>query len=68
MKIQPDLRVLFTLGYTENSIVHSGRLDAVELLSKLHDRDRLVAKVRRVLVALGHEKDGRSESREPAAV
>jgi len=50
LKIRPELRVLFTSGYTENSIVHHGRLDAgVELLSKPYDRDRLAAKLRRVL-------------------
>jgi signal transduction histidine kinase/ActR/RegA family two-component response regulator len=55
-QIRPGLRVLFTSGYTENSIVHSGRLDAgVELLSKPYDRDRLAAKVRRVLDAPGPE-------------
>jgi signal transduction histidine kinase/ActR/RegA family two-component response regulator len=52
LKIQPSLRVLFTSGYTENAIVHHGRLDAgVELLSKPYDRDRLAAKLRRVLDA-----------------
>jgi signal transduction histidine kinase/CheY-like chemotaxis protein len=49
-KIRPGLRVLFTSGYTENAIVHHGRLDpGVELLSKPYDRDRLAAKLRRVL-------------------
>jgi hypothetical protein len=52
VQVQPTLRVLFTSGYTENAIVHNGRLDAgVELLSKPYDRDRLAAKVRRVLDA-----------------
>jgi signal transduction histidine kinase/ActR/RegA family two-component response regulator len=50
--LAPTLRVLFTSGYTENSIVHNGRLDpGVELLSKPYDRDRLAAKLRRVLDA-----------------
>ncbi len=50
MKIRPSLRVLFTSGYTENAIVHHGRLDpGTELLSKPYDRDRLAAKLRRVL-------------------
>lgn len=49
-KIQPDLRVLYTSGYTENAIVHNGRLDpGIELLSKPYDRERLATKVRRVL-------------------
>ena len=50
VKIQSNLRVLFTSGYTQNAIVHNGRLDVgVELLSKPYDRTTLAAKVRRVL-------------------
>lgn len=49
-EIRPALRVLFTSGYTENAIVHNGRLDpGVELLSKPYGRERLAAKVRHVL-------------------
>jgi signal transduction histidine kinase/ActR/RegA family two-component response regulator len=51
-KIDPDLRVLFTSGYTENAIVHHGQLDpGVELLSKPYTREELGAKLRRVLDA-----------------
>jgi signal transduction histidine kinase/ActR/RegA family two-component response regulator len=50
LAIRPRLRVLFTSGYTENAIVHNGRLDqGVELLSKPYDRERLAARLRRVL-------------------
>lgn len=46
----PDIAVLFTSGYTENAIVHGGRLDAgVELLSKPYAREALARKVRHVL-------------------
>ncbi|MFW5681235.1 MAG: response regulator, partial [Pseudomonadota bacterium] len=46
----PGLKVLFTSGYTENAIVHHGRLDAgVELLSKPYRRADLARKLRHVL-------------------
>lgn len=51
-RLRPDLAILFTSGYTENSIVHGGRLDAgVELLSKPYTRDQLARKLRHVLSA-----------------
>jgi CheY-like chemotaxis protein len=46
----PHLAVLFTSGYTENSIVHGGRLDpGVELLSKPYTREALARRIRHVL-------------------
>jgi PAS domain S-box-containing protein len=46
----PNLAVLFTSGYTENSIVHGGRLDAgVELLGKPYTRESLARRIRQVL-------------------
>ncbi|WP_448102886.1 response regulator [Luteibacter jiangsuensis] len=47
---QPGIAVLFTSGYTENAIVHGGRLDeGVELLSKPYTRDQLARRIRHVL-------------------
>ncbi|MEX0730730.1 MAG: PAS domain S-box protein [Aquisalimonadaceae bacterium] len=47
---RPGLKVLFTSGYTENAIVHHGRLDrGVHLLGKPYRRQELAAKVRKVL-------------------
>ncbi|HEY4318263.1 MAG TPA: PAS domain S-box protein [Herbaspirillum sp.] len=46
----PDLAVLFTSGYTQNAIVHGGKLDAgVELLGKPYTREALARKIRQVL-------------------
>jgi DNA-binding NtrC family response regulator len=46
----PTLAVLFTSGYTQNAIVHGGRLDeGVELLSKPYTREALARKIRHVL-------------------
>ncbi|MET0405044.1 MAG: PAS domain S-box protein [Cystobacter sp.] len=48
--LQPWLEVLFTSGYTENAIVHGGKLDpGVQLLSKPHRREELSRKIRQML-------------------
>jgi len=50
LKIKPQLKVLYTTGYTRNAIVHNGMLDpGIALLPKpfaLHD---LAVKVRQML-------------------
>jgi PAS domain S-box-containing protein len=47
---QPGTRVLYTSGYTENSIVHHGRLDqGVLLLSKPYRKSELAGMVRLAL-------------------
>ncbi len=46
----PHLAILFTSGYTENSIVHGGKLDpGVELLSKPYTREALARRLRHVI-------------------
>jgi len=50
LKRRPSLKTLFTSGYTENTIVHNGRLDpGVQLISKPYGRDQLAQKLRSVL-------------------
>ena len=49
-RIRPGLKVLYTSGYTENSIVHHGRLDAgVMLLTKPYSREELMTKIHQAL-------------------
>jgi CheY-like chemotaxis protein len=49
-RLQSDLRVLFTTGYSRNAIVHNGRLDpGVQLVPKPFTFDALASKVRSVL-------------------
>ncbi len=49
---RPGIAVLFTSGYTQDAIVHDGRLDAgVELLVKPYTREALARKIRRLLGA-----------------
>ncbi len=46
----PNIAVLFTSGYTDNAIVHGGRLDeGVDLLSKPYSREAMARKIRQVL-------------------
>ena len=61
----PGIAVLFTSGYTENSIVHGGRLDAnVELLSKPYTVEALARKIRQVL-ALERQQNAEPAKAEP---
>jgi signal transduction histidine kinase/ActR/RegA family two-component response regulator len=49
-RINPDLKVIYMSGYTENAIVHHGRLDpGVDLLQKPFRRRDVAAKVRAAL-------------------
>jgi len=49
-RLRPGLPVLFTSGYTEDAIVHDGRLDAgVQLLSKPYARDDLARRIHGLL-------------------
>jgi CheY-like chemotaxis protein len=48
--LRPDLRVLFTTGYTRNAIVHHGGLDpGVNLIGKPFSFEGLAAKIRSIL-------------------
>jgi CheY-like chemotaxis protein len=50
MRQRPDLKVLFTSGYTRDAIVHGGRLDAgVALIGKPFTYAALAEKIREVL-------------------
>ena len=55
----PGIAVLFTSGYTENSIVHGGRLDeGVDLLSKPYTRETLARKLRQMLASQAQHNAG----------
>jgi signal transduction histidine kinase/DNA-binding response OmpR family regulator len=50
MVVRPELKVLFTTGYSRNAIVHQGRLDAgVNLITKPFTFDQLAKRLRDVL-------------------
>ncbi len=52
LQLMPDIKIIFTSGYTEGSIVHSGRLQAgIEFLAKPYGHDVLARKLRSVLGA-----------------
>jgi PAS domain S-box-containing protein len=49
-QVRPDLKVLFTTGYSRDAIVHQGRLEpGVELISKPFTYEQLALRVREVL-------------------
>lgn len=50
LSIHPHMKVLFTSGYSENAIIHNGRLDkGVQLISKPYHREQLAQKLREIL-------------------
>jgi PAS domain S-box-containing protein len=50
LKIRPGLKVLFTSGYTENAIIHHGRLDeGVLLLAKPYRKSDMAIMIRKAL-------------------
>ncbi len=52
LKRRPGLKVLYTSGYTENAIVHHGRLDAgVLLLAKPYLSSDLARMIRTALAS-----------------
>jgi signal transduction histidine kinase/ActR/RegA family two-component response regulator len=54
LKLRPDLKVLFTSGYSENAIDRGGRLDqGVQLLSKPYRRCDLANMIRAALMGRG---------------
>jgi CheY-like chemotaxis protein len=49
-ELHPNIQVLYTSGYTQNAIVHNGRLDDdAALLSKPYRKDELARKLRSIL-------------------
>src|SRR5690606_14693775 len=58
LELRPGLKVLYTSGYTENAIIHHGRLDeGVQMVQKPYRRVELARKVR---LALTGKSDGAS--------
>jgi signal transduction histidine kinase/CheY-like chemotaxis protein len=56
---RPDLKVLYTTGFTRNAVVHNGVLDpGVALISKPFTIDELAVKVRLVLDGAGVNRPG----------
>jgi PAS domain S-box-containing protein len=51
-KHRPEIKILFTSGYTENAIIHHGRLDfGVLLLAKPYRKSDLAGMIRKALAA-----------------
>ncbi|MET4631022.1 PAS domain S-box-containing protein [Bradyrhizobium sp. I1.8.5] len=62
----PNVAVLFTSGYTQNAIVHGGRLDpGVELLAKPYTREALARKIRHVLANHAQRRLTATQPRQP---
>ncbi len=58
-ELQPRIKVLFTSGYSEDAIVHHGRLDdGVHLITKPYKRDQLARRLRGLLDDAAAESGG----------
>ncbi|MFD1959061.1 response regulator [Novosphingobium panipatense] len=50
LRRRPDLKILYTSGYTRNAVVHNGVIDpGVELIGKPFTIEQLATKIRSVL-------------------
>ena len=50
LQTRPDIKILYTSGYTQNAIVHQGKLDqGVHYLAKPYRRSELAQKLRQIL-------------------
>ena len=59
---RPDLKVLYTTGFTQNAVIHNGILDyGVAFLPKPFSLDSLARKVRQVLDGKGANRAGKAE-------
>jgi CheY-like chemotaxis protein len=68
-KRRPELRVLFTSGYTENAIVHHGRLDpGVLLLAKPYRKPQLAEMIRVALDAAPAQTPAEAPARRRQAI
>jgi PAS domain S-box-containing protein len=70
MKRRPSIRVLYTSGYTENAMIHQGRLEAgVLLLAKPYRKSDLARMIR--LALAGHQdadENAQDSGRKPAGL
>jgi CheY-like chemotaxis protein len=58
---RPDLKVLYTTGYTQNAVIHNGTLDpGVAFLPKPFSLDSLARKVRQVLDGMGANRPAKT--------
>ncbi|MEI9929994.1 MAG: CHASE3 domain-containing protein [Rhizomicrobium sp.] len=66
-ELHPNIRVLYTSGYTQNAIVHNGKLDDdVFLLSKPYSRDELARKLRSLLDPTVSASESNARKNNPA--
>ena len=63
LKVRPGMKVLFTSGYTENAIVHHGRLDpGVLLLPKPYRKTDLARMIRLAIDGSAPSASGRGDT------